>query len=490
MFDTFSSRELMAADRVLQHVLRTDFSAFLEKTFSTVSPGQIFYPNWHLDAIAYALERVAKGEIKRLIVLVPPRNLKSIAASVALPAYLLGQDPTQRIICVSYSSDLANKHARDCRAVMMSPWYQAVFPRTRIDPSKNAEAEFTTTQRGFRLSTSTGGTLTGRGGNILVIDDPLKPADAQSDPRRQDCQQWYTNTLLSRLDDKVHGAIIVVMQRLHMDDLAGYLMAQGGWEILELPAIAETRQIVPIGPGRLYTRSIGEVLHPDREPLFVLEQLRAEMGSYDFSAQYQQAPVPSGGAMIRWEWFQCFKGSPPPRDGSILVQSWDTASTTNDRADYSVGITARVDKTGDIYILDLVRGRWGFPDLLREVKKAHGCHRPRSILVEDHGSGIGLIQMLKNDRLPIVGMKSTTDKVSRMVPHTATLEAGKVFVKDGAPWLDELRTEVLSFPHGRHDDQVDALSQLMTWDTERRKKTAGSVPIIWQSSARPPWGRR
>jgi predicted phage terminase large subunit-like protein len=478
MLDTFSTRELLAADRALLHFLRTDFTVFLEKTFYTVSPGQIFHPNWHLDAISYALQRVVRGETKRLIILVPPRNLKSIAASVALPAYLLGQDPTQRLICVSYSSDLANKHARDCRAVMMAPWYQAVFPRTRLDPSKNAEAEFATTQRGFRLSTSTGGTLTGRGGNVLIIDDPLKPADAHSDLRRQDCQKWFTNTLLSRLDDKVHGAIIVVMQRLHLDDLAGYLMAQGGWEVLILPAIAETPQIIPVGPGRVHHRSMGEVLHPARESLAVLDQLRAEMGSYDFSAQYQQAPVPSGGNMIRWEWFGIVK-DPPVREGSFLVQSWDTASTTSELADYSVGITARLDKTGDVTILDMVRGRWGFPDLLREVQKAHDCHRPRSILIEDHGSGIGLIQTLRDRRLPLIAIKPTGDKVMRMHPHTATLEAGKVFVKAGAPWIDDFRTEVLAFPHGRHDDQVDALSQLMTWDAERRIPKARVIPLRW-----------
>jgi predicted phage terminase large subunit-like protein len=477
--DNFSARELLAAERALQHFLRTDFNVFLEKTFRTVSPGQRYCPNWHLEAIAYALERVARGEVKRLIILMPPRNLKSIAASVALPAWLLAQDPTQRIICVSYSSDLANKHARDCRAVMMAPWYEAAFPLTRLDPSKNAETEFATTRRGFRLATSTGGTLTGRGGNILIIDDPLKPADAQSELRRQDCLQWYTNTLLSRLDDKVYGAIILVMQRLHLDDLAGYLMEQGGWEVLELPAVADVPQVIPIGPGRFHHRAVGEVLHPEREPLRVLQQLKLEMGTYDFSAQYQQAPVPPGGNMIQWEWFRSVKEPPPLREGSIIAQSWDTASTTGELADYSVGITARLDKTGDIYILDVVRGRWAFPDLLREMQKAYDCHRPRSVLIEDHASGIGLIQTLRERRLPVIGIKPKGDKVMRMHAHTATLEAGKVFFKAGVPWLDDFRSEVLAFPYGRHDDQVDALSQLMTWEAERRIPKASVRPLIW-----------
>ena len=176
--ETFTPVEMKAFERVMRSALRADFYAFVEKTFQTVCPGQTLWPNWHLQTIGYALERVAAGKIKRLIILVPPRSLKSICASVALPAWFLGNDPTSRIICVSYSADLAAKHARDCRAVMSASWYQGVFPSAQLDPAKSAETEFMTTQRGFRLATSTGGTLTGRGGNVIIIDDPLKPADA------------------------------------------------------------------------------------------------------------------------------------------------------------------------------------------------------------------------------------------------------------------------------------------------------------------------
>ena len=311
--------ELEAAERVLRNALKTDFCAFMEKAFQTICPGQTFWPNWHLEAIGYALQRVAAGEIKRLIILVPPRSLKSICASVALPAWLLGRDPTRRILCVSYSADLAAKHARDCRAVMMAAWYMSLFPTTRID--KSAETEFTTTQLGFRFATSTGGTLTGRGGNIIIIDDPLKPTDAHSDARRLDLQQWVGNTLFSRLDDKNTGAIVLVMQRLHIDDLAGYLKEQGGWEVLSLPAIAEVEQEVSIGPNKVHHRRVGEVLHPDREPLAVLERLRAEMGSYDYNAQYLQAPVPLDGNMIKWEWFVFFSDRPALPEGAIIVRT-------------------------------------------------------------------------------------------------------------------------------------------------------------------------
>src|SRR5262249_2255934 len=153
--------------------------------FQTVSPGQPWCDNWHIHAIAWQLQRVAAGEVKRLLITIPPRHLKSISASVAFPAWILGHDPTQRVICASYSTDLASKHARDCRAVMEADWYRRVFSRARLDPDKNAELEFMTTQRGFRYATSVGGTLTGRGGNLIIIDDPMKPQDAMSDAKRQ-----------------------------------------------------------------------------------------------------------------------------------------------------------------------------------------------------------------------------------------------------------------------------------------------------------------
>jgi predicted phage terminase large subunit-like protein len=450
----------------------------VEKTFQAVCPGQPFRPNWHLEAICHALKRVAKGEVQRLIILMPPRNLKSICASVAFPAWLLGRDPTRKVICVSYSTELATKHARDCRAVMTASWYPSLFPSTRIDPAKSAEVEFMTTQRGFRLATSTGGTLTGRGGDILIIDDPMKPADAQSDALRLQCQQWFSNTLLSRLDDKVNSAIVLVMQRLHPDDLAGYLMQQDGWEVLSLPAIAEAEEVVPIGPGKVHRRGVGEVLHPEREPLEALEKLKIEMGSYDFSAQYQQAPVPAGGNMIKWGWFGFFSGLPLLRDGAVLVQSWDTASTTSELASYSVGITALIDKTGTIWVLDLVRGRWEFPDL---HIKAVRHHQPKATLIEDHASGTALQQALKQQGFATIAIKPKGDKVMRMHAHTAALEGGKVPLQKDAPWLDDFRCEVLAFPNGKHDDQVDALSQLMTWAEERRIPKASIQHLRWLS---------
>ncbi|WP_299076677.1 hypothetical protein [uncultured Ruegeria sp.] len=191
--------------KTLDAALRQDFLSFMRKSFATASGGDQFLENWHLDAIGNQLNRVSDGDNKRLIVTMPPRYLKSIAISVAWVAWMLGRDPSCKFVCVSYSGDLAQKHASDCRAIMQTEWYQRVFPNTRIKRGGNSEMDFRTTKGGGRLSTSVGGTLTGRGGDIIIIDDPIKPEDAMSDATRKRVLNWYANTLISRLNDKARG---------------------------------------------------------------------------------------------------------------------------------------------------------------------------------------------------------------------------------------------------------------------------------------------
>jgi hypothetical protein len=286
---------------VLELALRTDLATFTHRTFQIVAPAQIYRHNWHVDAIAWHLRQCAQGRINRLAINLPPRHLKSIAASVAFPAWLLGHDPTIRIICASYSENLAGKHALDCRAVMESDWYRRVFLDTRLSREKNAELNFVTTRHGFRYSTSVGGTLTGRGGNFMIIDDPIKPEDAMSDSRRSAVNEWFDRTLYSRLDNKRKDVIILIMQRLHIDDLTGHVLGKEPWVHLNIPAIAEAEQRIRLAPNRLYSRRLGELLHEARESKADLARIRATIGSFNFSAQYQQRPIPLEGEIVRWE---------------------------------------------------------------------------------------------------------------------------------------------------------------------------------------------
>jgi hypothetical protein len=237
---------------ILRAVLATDFRAFIEYTFGVLRPGIEFRPNWHIDAMAYKLSQVATGEVKRLIITVPPRNLKSICASVALPAWFLGHNPSERVVAVSYSSELSKTHANDFRLVVNDPLYQSVFPDMRV--KRDTDREITTTARGKRYATSLEGTLTGLGGNLFIIDDPLKLSDAQSQVIRERSIEWYRSTLVTRPDDKKAARIVVVMQRVHQEDLVGYLLQEGGFEVLNLPAIALKPSTYATGPNTSYWR--------------------------------------------------------------------------------------------------------------------------------------------------------------------------------------------------------------------------------------------
>lgn len=463
-----ASRGSEALDRaVLREGLRHDLVTFTARCFQTVVPGERFLLSWHLQAIANKLDQVRRGNVRRLIIAMPPRSLKSVCASVALPAFVLGHDPARKVICVSYSDSLAGKHADDCRRVMESDWYRELFPDTRI--TRKTAAEIVTTRRGVRLTTSIGGTLTGRGGNLIIVDDPMKAQDAMSEPARELVKAWFSGTLLSRLDNKETDAIVVVMQRVHVDDLAGHLIAAGGWELLTLPAIAEVDETVALGRGRVHRRLAGEALHPAREGLATLDALRTEIGSLAFSAQYQQAPVPAEGSMIRRAWLRYYDVQPERRAADVLLLSWDTAMKASETADYSV-CTVWLLREEAHYLIDLVRERLEFPELKRRAIALHERWRPLATLVEDKGSGTSLLQELRATGLPAIPFQPSGDKVMRMHAQSVRFEAQSVYLPRAAPWLDELVAELLSFPVGRHDDQVDSISQALEWAAARRTR--------------------
>jgi predicted phage terminase large subunit-like protein len=464
---------------VLELALRSDFATFTHRAFQTVAPAQAYLHNWHVEAMAWHLQQCAEGKINRLVINLPPRHLKSICASVAFPSWLLGHDPTMRIICASYSENLAGKHALDCRAVMESDWYRRAFPGTRISREKKAELNFVTTHHGYRYSTSVGGTLTGRGGNFMIIDDPIKPEDAMSDIRRSSVNEWFDRTLYSRLDDKRRDVIILIMQRLHIDDLTGHVLGKEPWAHLNLPSIAETEQRIPIARSRFHTWRPGEFLHEARESKPDLDRIKATIGSFNFSAQYQQRPIPLEGEIVKWEWFRFYDELPPRESGDTIVQSWDTASKAEDLSDYSVCTTWLV-KGNDYYLVHLVREKLNYPSLKRRVIEQARRFNANSIVIEDKGSGISLIQDLHggNENVPYpISFTPETDKVTRMSAQSAKIEAGHVFLPRRAEWLDDFRAELLQFPYGRYDDQVDSMSQFLNWIDRRHRNRMWIFPL-------------
>lgn len=264
-----------------QQILRNDLYSFTQRCFHELNPRAPFLMNWHIMRIVEKLEACRRGKIKRLIINIPPRNLKSLCASVAFPAYLLGHNPAAQVLCVSYGQDLSDKFARDCRNIMSSSFYQDLF-NTRLSDDKRSIEEFVTNGGGYRLSTSVGGVVTGRGADFIVIDDPLKPESALSEALRKQLNDWYDNTLYSRLNNKNTGCIIIIMQRLHEDDLVGHVLGQEKWEVVSFPAIAEEDEACTINTvlGDLkILRKAGEALHPERENIERLKHMRATMGN-------------------------------------------------------------------------------------------------------------------------------------------------------------------------------------------------------------------
>lgn len=450
----------MPTQDLVNAIVRRDLASFIRKSATTLSPGTPFQDNWHIQAVAWHLNEVREGRIRRLIINMPPRSLKSISASVALPAFVLGHDPTRRIICVSYGTELSTKLMNDFRAVVDSPWYRSAFPGTRF-AGKNSESEVETTRRGSRLATSIGGTLTGRGGHLIVIDDPLKPLDALSQSKRESANQWFANTLLSRLDDKRTGAIVIVMQRVHMDDLTGFVTdGSDEWTVLTLPAMAEEDESIRIGDERWHHRRVGNLLHPEREPRHILESMRQSLGSDLFSAQYQQAPVPEGGAMIRRAWVRRYVTPPLRTDSSRIIQSWDTASKAGPENDWSVCTTWH-EENGIYYLLDVERGRYDFPTLRNRVLAQKHRWAPTRLLIEDTAAGTGLIQDLARSGCHAIPVKPERDKIARMAIQTGKFEAGQVYLPERASWLPAFEAELFAFPGSKHDDQIDSVSQAL-----------------------------
>lgn len=454
---------------------RKDLSTFIRKSFEIVSPGDVYLHNWHIELIAKYLQACKDGDIKRLVINIPPRHLKSISVAVAFPAWLIGHDPTTRILCASYSQSLSLKHSLDCRAVMENPFYKFLFPETKLVNDQNTKAKFMTTERGFRFATSVGGTITGEGGDFLIIDDPQNATQAHSEAFRETTKLWFDQAFTTRLNDKKKGCIIVIMQRLHEDDLTGHLLSKGGWEHLRIPLVADHDQEFKVKDFH-YKRKIGELLHPDSMGPTEVEQTKVEMGSYAFAGQYQQTPMAAGGNIIRLEWIRTYRELPP--ESKIYSWSWDTAIKVGQENDFSVGLLWAECNNG-YYLIDFYKNKLEYPELRKMVNALYNKHKSSEVLIEDKASGQQILQDFKRmGNIPVIAMMPGKDmpnsKEERMRLISPQFEAGKVFFPHDVPWLSDVVQELVSFPSGRHDDVCDAVTQYLA----RRLSSKSKAPSI------------
>lgn len=439
-------------------LLRKRFHTFYRKSFLELFPGEQLLPAPHIELMCDRLERIARGEIKRLIINLPPRHGKSTVVSVAFVAWYMGLYPDKKFLVASYAEDLASKLSRDTRTLMTTKWFQRAFPSCRIDAAKNTESEFQTTMRGVRKGTSIFGSTTGFGADILIIDDPMKAAETSSATSRQRVKDAYDHGLFSRLNDKENGAIIVVQQRLHQDDLCGHVEERGGSEVLKLPAIAVADESIEMLDSRVFVRRKGEALFPAKEPLQRLEANRLDIGLAAFEAHYQQDPATVGAGLIDWSWFRQY--DKPLSRYQLVVQSWDTAGKDGSNSDFSVGMTFGF--TGrEYHLLEIMRGRWLYPDIRAMVLYRKAYWRADKIIVESAGTGIALIADLRQRGHSIVPFPPKESKFDRLASVTARLANGEIVLPRQALWLAEFRRELMGFPNVKHDDQVDALTQFL-----------------------------
>lgn len=492
MTTAVSPPRLPSLDEVDAELSRRSLREFSAQAWPLVE-AQPRRDNWHLDAICEHLEAVSSGEIRRLIVNIPPRHSKSLSVAVFWPTWDWLTRPERRWLFSSYAEKLSKRDSLKCRRIVESRGgrledgtllerigYRGLLRLLGEDweltSDQNEKLRFENSRTGYRIATSIGGTATGEGGDILVLDDPHKVDGAESEVQRESVLDWIDGTLSTRLNDPTTGAIVVVMQRLHEDDATGHLLEQGGYEHLCLPAEYEPSHpfIWPKDPRQ----KPGELLWPNHFDEAAMKDLKLRLASsYRIAGQLQQRPSPAEGGIFKREWWQLYPPLAWPQVKKV-VQSWDLAFGKTDHSDYVVGQLWGAD-LANRYLLAQVRARLDFPDMLDAVRamtsfaQSHGFGT-HPIIVEATAAGKPLIASLKREIPGLIPQTTSTDKVVRANAEVAQVESGNVYLPDGfipAPpdakkrWgptpTDTFIEEHAAFPNAAHDDQVDAETQAL-----------------------------
>lgn len=464
---------------------------FLERAWAILEPATDFKQNWHHGVICEHLQAVLAGDILRLIINIPPRSLKSYIATICWPVWCWLHQPSLRFMFASYSAGLSEEHSVKRRVLIRSNWFQYHFGDLfQLLPDQDQKSEFSNDKQGSMIATSVMGTSVGKGGEILVLDDPMSPQQAKSEVERAASNAWIQQSFLNRLNDKKTGRIVCIMQRLHEDDTTGMLREAWGDELvhLKLPAIAPERTVITLPISRKeVVREEGDLLHPDREGERELAEMRRGMGSYIFSGQYQQDPAPAdGGLFKRWwwrfwypadtiapdhirvqmetgEWVTCLQ-MPLPTAFDMTLQSWDCAFKGGEKSDWVVG-QAWGRKAADMFLFGQERAKADMPKTLEMVQALTRRYPFINMkLIEDKANGSAVIAMLQKKIPGIQPVQPEGGKESRAAALCPLCESGNIYLPHPAlyPWVTDLLDEFSVFPRGRHDDQVDAATQATT----------------------------
>jgi predicted phage terminase large subunit-like protein len=482
-----SKRQDLAAlvDEVAIRRARQSLRFFVEWVWRILEPGTPFQANWHIDYICEYLEAVTFGQIRGLVINIPPRYMKSLLVSVLWPCWEWQLRPSERIVFSSYSESLASHHSLNRRRLIRSRPYQRFAPKVRLARDQQEKLVFHNTLGGIMVATSTGGSITGQGGNRLIIDDPHNPTQAESDAQRQQAIDFYRYTLSTRLDDPKHDATVLVMQRLHPRDLAAVCLEQGFAHVC-LPALAPSRTTIEFPRSiRTVVRELDSPLWPERQGTAELDRQRQILGSYGFAGQYQQQPVPRIGGMFRCEWWPYWDQLPAFDE---IVQSWDLNFKEGAGHDYVVGLVAgRVG--AHIYILDRFKARASFGETLHAIRQMVSKYpATRAVLIEAAANGPAAVSALHKEIPGILPVTPEGGKFSRAAAVQPQIEAGQVFLPrprfaDGQlrfdhAWVEDFIEQCRVFPKGEHDDDVDALTQLLVYLQNRRSTGLSARQIL------------
>lgn len=459
--------EKQAIDLGIEKALcEKSFYYFFKIGWQFVDPEK-FVDDWHLKILCDHLQQVYEGKIPRLIINIPPRCAKSLIATVFFPVWCWVKRPEMKFLTGSYSREFASRDTVKSRYLIQSPWFQKLWgERFKFSSDQNQKTYYINTKQGERYSYSVNGALTGSGADIILVDDPINASNANSKVIRDSTNAWFSEALSTRLNNQQTGAIILIMQRLHQNDLTGYLLEKekDKWFHLSLPMRFE-------GERKKYDKRRRErQILSKRFPNHVLIKLEDALGSYGTASQLQQRPVPREGGIVKLEWLEYYSELPKVTQ---FDWSWDTAIKKGEHNDFSVGTFWAMCEDG-YYLIDMWRRKVEYPQLKNQVEVLGNSNNAAEILVEDKSSGQQIIQDLRQStNLPIIGMCPGKDmlqsKEERLSLVSSLFEAGKVKFPKNKKWMKELIDELINFPNATHDDIVDSMSQYLSRKINKRK---------------------
>ncbi|MBO6719074.1 MAG: phage terminase large subunit [Rhizobiaceae bacterium] len=451
---------------LIAELCRCELYFFVQKVFETLYPSEKFLDSEYLEAMCRSAQVAVEAEHGRLLVNLPPRYFKSTVISVALPAFFLGHNPGKDVLVATHSAEFARLHHNQFRKVLEIGWYKGLFPDTRIDTRNNRADEIRLARGGGRKSISVGGSAMGYGADLLIVDDLMTFQDTVSERERQSAIDFFENELFRSLNDKKRSSIIVIQQRLHEYDLTGYLLDKGGYGHLNLPVVSvKDEEKFALYDDREYVRRKGDLLAPERDDPETVSKIRAEMTATAFQAQYMQNPMPGGSGQFNFDGIATTELPPSREDCHCVIQSWDPAFTIGPNSAYSVCTTwGRIEKKW--YLLDVVRERREFPDLLQKVIAEFKRWRADGAIVEGGGSGQQIVQQVRHDyKMHKIWVKNVgqSGKEARLIEQSARLLSSNYVIPTNTSWYEELRNEFRWFPNGRYADQVDSVTQFVEW---------------------------